>query len=166
MVTCSPTSCAAPSLGLGASIDIRVLRLNEDFDETTATWNSLTPAGGDRTATELSALTFAPTAVGAELTFGTTPEFQSAVADALADDDILRLLLFSQGDVTGPVPLFARFVSDNDSNSGIRPALVVLFTVAPPKILALPATGVAILALLLVAVSLAKIAPVLERKGM
>jgi hypothetical protein len=148
---------------------MRVLRLNEDFDETTATWNSLTPAGGDTTASELSALTFAPTTAGSELTFGTTPAFQDAVADALANDDVLRLLLWSFDDTTGPEPLFARFVSDNASATGIRPGLVVFFTVGAsgiPTLPALPATGIAILALLLVAVSWLKIASRLAREGM
>lgn len=124
------------------SINIRVLRLNENFAEGTVTWNSLTPDGGDTTATELSALTFNP-AVYTDRTFGTTDNFEAAAADALANDpgNFLRLLLYMPGD-TEEGMLFVRLRGDEYITADVRPELIVDFTIIPePSTFVLAAFG-------------------------
>ncbi len=133
-----------PNTGID-SIDLRVLLLNEDFDESTATWNSLTPDGGDTTATELSALTFDPSTMSDTLrTFGTTAAFESAAVNALSNDNFLRLLLFRPDDKPGNAQqVFARFFSDEQANTSFRPELRVSFTIPEPSTLLLLGSGLA-----------------------
>ena len=125
--------------GVGSSISIDVLVFGEDFDETTVTWDSVTPAGGDTGATLLSSATFNPTTNGLDVVFGSSPEFEQAVLSALEGDGMLRLLLLrSGGDSANFGQNFARFNDNEDSDLGDRPELIVTFSKAPvPE----PATG-------------------------
>jgi len=122
------------------------------FDEADATWNDPDGDGsagtGDTTAggtlgTTLSSLAVAnPSAVllGDTLTFADSAAFQTAVENALAaGDNTLRLLL--KGDATSGAK-FIRIYDETFATAGLRPELLVEFTVIPePATLALAAVG-------------------------
>lgn len=128
--------------GLSSSITINLYAYGSDFDEATATWNA--PAPGEGTAggtlgSLLSSATFNPT-VAADVTFDSTPAFQTAVSDALADDGFLRLVL-ARSDDSGPgQQRFARFGDETVTTLANRPELTISH-IPEPSTLALWASG-------------------------
>ena len=112
--------------GSSNSITIEIYQYDHDFAEAASTWNS--PGVGDLTAggtkgTLLTSLTFDPTPAPQGLvTFPSTAAFRSSVANALAGDGFLRLLVASSGGTNK----FARFRDETITPAANRPALTVL----------------------------------------
>ena len=99
-----------------------------DVDETSATWNA--PGSGDANMggtieTLVSSLRIDPTVTEQAITFGDTPEFRTAVTDALAGDGILRLLVAKRDESTRGTHEFVRFHGDSASTLSNRPELQV-----------------------------------------
>lgn len=107
-----------------------------DIDETAATWNA--PGAGDPNAggtlgTLLTSASFDVTQTGETVTFGDTPEFRTAVSDALASDGLLRLILAKSDETTVGTHEFARFASNEFATLGHRPELMVTHSIPEPS---------------------------------
>jgi len=117
--------------GLSSSITINIYEYDYDFDETTATWNSPDSSGSDVAGGTLGSLltsaTFDPT-VSADITFGSSAAFRTAVTNALAGDGILRLILARSDDSGSGSQRFARFNDETIAPDGNRPELLVNHT--------------------------------------
>jgi hypothetical protein len=117
--------------GLSSSITINLYEYDYDFDETTATWNSPDSGGSDVAGGTLGSLltsvTFNPT-VSADITFGTSAAFRTAVTNAQAGDGILRLILARSDDSGSGSQRFARFNDETISPAANRPELLVNHT--------------------------------------
>ena len=130
--------------GLGGSITINTYRYGFDFDEAVSTWNA--PAPGDGTAggtigSLLSSSTFEST-VTADITFGDSPAFRTAVSDALAGDGFVRLLLARSDNSGAGQHRFARFRDEGFGTAARRPELEVNYTIIPePASVALMGLG-------------------------
>jgi len=113
--------------GAGDDIEITACTYGFDFDETTATWN--VPAPGDATAggtvgTTLSVASFDPTSgSGTDVTFTNSAPFQTAVASALAGDNVMRVILHQTGGTPDGDDLFARLFDEDNGANG--PELIV-----------------------------------------
>jgi hypothetical protein len=99
-----------------------------DVDETNSTWNA--PGTGDPTAggtlgTLVSLARFDPAVTDQVITFDNTPEFRSAVSDALAGDGILRLAVAKSNESTVGTHEFARFHDESATTPAKRPELRV-----------------------------------------
>lgn len=132
--------------GKSNSIPVDVHTLGDAFDETTAAWDTLTPAGGDTTGALLASQTFDPTPVtdGTPVTWGSTSAFQGAAQNALDSDGLLRLILTSTTTDDG----FARFYyEESDALVSMRPSLTINYTVPEPASLALAVCGAAMIGL-------------------
>ena len=120
--------------GIGGINTFSAYAYGFDFDETTATWNA--PGSGDTTAggtfgTLLSSVTFDTTQQDLTVTFDDTPEFRAALADALAGDGFLRLILANDDETVG-AHNFARFADGTPFTSENRlPELLVLHSPDP-----------------------------------
>ena len=119
-----------------------------DFDETSATWNA--PGTGDATAggtlgTLLSSASFDPMSTGMEVTFASTPAFQSAVSDALAGDGFLRLIIAKDDESTVSTHEFTRIAADSFGTAGSRPELVITHIPEPSRALLLLLGGLALI---------------------
>jgi len=104
-----------------------------DIDETTATWNvpgSGAPAGGTP-GTLLSSVGFNVEVTGQRVTFGNTPAFRTAVAETLADDGVLRLIITNNDESNLGTHDFARFSDDQSSVPDSRPKLLVAYSETP-----------------------------------
>jgi len=114
--------------GGGGTNTFNVYAYGHDFDETTATWNTPgdgAPAGGGTNGTLLASATFAVTNTGLTVTFSNSDPFRTAVTDALADDNILRLIVANADETPNETAGFARFAADSFGTPSIRPKLVV-----------------------------------------
>ena len=100
-----------------------------DIDETTATWNApdagASDAPGGTLGTLLTSASFDVTATGQAITFGDTAAFRTAVANALAGDGFLRLIVAKNDESTVGTHEFARFAADSFATAGDRPELLV-----------------------------------------
>jgi hypothetical protein len=119
-----------------------------DIDETTATW--IAPGSGDTTAggtlgTLLTSANFDVTQTGLAVTFGDSAAFRTAVANALAGDGLLRLIVAKNDEGTVGTHEFARFSDDSVATTGERPELVVEHTPEPATMTLLALGGLAIL---------------------
>ena len=72
------------------------------------------------------------TATGQAITFGDTAAFRTAVANALAGDGFLRLIVAKNDESTVGTHEFARFAADSFATANDRPELLV--THSPPPI--------------------------------
>ena len=113
--------------GAGDDIEITACTYGFDFDETTATWN--VPAPGDATAggtvgTTLSVASFDPTSgSGTDVSFTNSAAFQTAVASALAGDNVMRVILHQTRGTPDGDDLFARLFDEDNGANG--PELIV-----------------------------------------
>ena len=136
------------SPGIGGDNTFNVYAYGSDFDEATATWNA--PGAGDTTpggtfGTLLSSVTFDTADLALAVTFGDTPEFRAAVADALAGDGFLRLILANDDETTG-AHNFARFADGTPFTSENRlPELLVIHTPEPATMSLLALGGLGLL---------------------
>lgn len=99
-VTLSFTTVAPTGSGdqVSGIADIELKSLGETFDETTVTWDSLTPNGGDVSGSTLSTITGYDSLVvggGVEQTFGSTSSFISTVEAARDGSGILSLIVYA-----------------------------------------------------------------------
>jgi len=136
------------SPGIGGDNTFNAYAYRFDFDEATATWNA--PGAGDTTpggtfGTLLSSVTFDTTDLALAVTFGDTPEFRAAVADALAGDGFLRLILANNDETIG-AHNFARFADGTPFTSENRlPELLVIHTPEPATMSLLALGGLGLL---------------------
>jgi|GEM_PF-3135576 len=130
------TSSTAGSGGTALNFQLSLLGANLDFDESTVNWTNAPGAEGGLAGTLLSSESFVPNATNQTRTFGSTSAFQSAVANALANDPDNTIRLFLE---TESGSGFARFLSDENATESNRPTLTVNYTVVPE-----PSTGVAV----------------------
>jgi len=123
------------SPGIGGANTFSVYAYGFDFDEATATWNA--PGAGDAAAggtlgTLLTSASFDVELTGRTITFEDTPAFRAAVADALAGDGFLRLILANDDETIGDHN-FARFADGTPFTGGNRPPeLLVTHSVPEP----------------------------------
>lgn len=128
--------------GAGALTAFNVYTHAFDIDEATATWNAPgggAPAGGTL-GDLLTSVSFDVTVTGNTVTFGDTSAFRTAVADAMAGDGILRLIVANNDETNLGSHDFARFSDDTDA-LGSRPELVVEHSIPEPATMALLAIG-------------------------
>ncbi len=121
-----------------------------DIDETTATWNA--PGAGDPNAggtlgTLLTSASFDVTQTGQTVKFGDTPEFRTAVSDALASDGFLRLIVAKSDETTVGTHEFARFASNSFATLGHRPELIVTHHIPEPATFVMSLAGALLLLL-------------------
>ena len=106
-----------------------------DIDETTATWNApdsgASDVAGGTLGTLLTSASFDVTNTGVAVTFGDTAPFRSAIANALAIDGFLRLIVAKSDESTVSTHEFARFAADSFGTAGDRPELLVTHSVVP-----------------------------------
>jgi len=103
-----------------------------DIDETTATWDAPgggAPAGGTL-GDLLTSASFDVEITDQSVTFDDTAEFRAAVADALAGDGILRLILANADETNLGSHDFARFFDDTAAATNDRPELLVTHSLA------------------------------------
>ena len=119
--------------GIGGTNTFNVHAYDSDIVETVSTWNDPDGDGsdvsGDATdggtlSTLLASATFNVTTTGLTVTFSDSAAFRAAVTAALADDDILRLIVVND-DETLDTNRFARFTADSFGTPSSRPKLVV-----------------------------------------
>ena len=121
--------------GAGDDIEITASTYGFDFDETTATWN--VPAPGDTAAggtigTPLSVASFDPTSgSGTDVTLADSAALRTAVASALAGDNILRVVLHQTGGTPDGDDLFARLFDEDNGANG--PELIVDSSAPEPQ---------------------------------
>ncbi len=121
--------------GTDASITVDLLALSEDFDETTVTWNSLTPDGGSLAGDLLSSESFVAysgwqPSGGRPITFASSANFVAAANAALAaGDKTLRFIARTTGVEDGSP--FVWFYHDEDTATEWRPKLIVTSTPEP-----------------------------------
>lgn len=130
------TSSTAGSGGTALNFQLSLLGANLDFDESTVNWTNAPGGLGGVAGTLLSSASFVPNATDQTRTFGTSLAFQSAVADALANDPNNTIRLFLK---TESGSGFARFLSDENPTESNRPTLTVNYTVVPE-----PSSGIAL----------------------
>ena len=125
----SLTLYANANTGEGNAITVQLSALAEDFDETTVTWNSLDPDGGDLTGAILSSSSFDPSP-SVDVVFSSTSNFTQAAANALAaTDNTLRFIAVKTG---GDAVSFARLsYEESDMSAAKRPKLTVEYTIIP-----------------------------------
>lgn len=123
--------------GSGGTNTVGVYSYGFDTSETSATWNDPDGNGDSVTGDPIDGGTIgtfltngsAPSGGGpVDVTFGDTAAFRTAVADALAGDGVLRLLVKQDA---GGTTEFRRFIADGDGTVEDRPELLVDFTVVP-----------------------------------
>jgi len=123
----------ATRTGIGGTQTFNVHAYDYDLVETDSTWNDPDGDGGDVTGDPtdggtlgalLASATFDVTQTGLTVTFTNSAAFRSAVTSALADDNILRLIVVNS-DETLNGHRFARFAVDHAGPLAPRPKLVV-----------------------------------------
>ena len=127
--------------GAGALTTFNIYTHAFDIDETTATWNvpgGGAPAGGTL-GTFLTSASFDVEQKGQTHTFGDTAAFRTAVADALAGDGILRLIIANNDESNLGTHDFARF--EDDTAGSVAPKLTITHSVPEPGSLALMGLG-------------------------
>jgi len=111
-----------------------------DIVETVSTWNDPDGDGVDGTpdatnggtlGTLLSSVSFDPTQTGLGVTFVDTAAFRTAVANALAADGILRLII-AKNDESTTDHEFTRIAAESFATSASRPELVITHTAPAP----------------------------------
>jgi hypothetical protein len=136
----------SPVGGQSASITINVYEYDYDVDETNATWNVPDSGGSDvaggTLGTLLTSATFDPTVKDADVTFGDSATFRTAVSDALAGDGFLRLMLARSDSSGAGANRFARFDDETVTPAANRPELLVSHQ--PPAAGAITWTGVGV----------------------
>ena len=128
------TASSAGSNSTGGSHTFAVSRLTQgrtSFSETGVTWNNAPSAAGGQPGILLSALAFDPATPNSLRTFPDSPEFRTAIYDAIQQSDAtLRLLVhLRDGEGVSSHSRFVRFVSDEATPTSARPKLVINYTV-------------------------------------
>ncbi|MDA3877682.1 MAG: hypothetical protein PF483_11415, partial [Halothiobacillus sp.] len=81
----------------------------------------------------LSAVGFNVETTGQRVTFESTSAFCTAVADALAGDGVLRMIITNNDESNLGTHDFARFCDETASSSEERPELRISYLTAPPQ---------------------------------
>jgi len=124
----------ASTPGQGNTNTFNVHAYDSDIVETVSTWNDPDGDGGDVSGdataggtlgTLLASATFDCTQTDLTVTFSNSAPFRAAVTAALADDDILRLIVVNGDEDTFDTGRFARFTADSFGTPSSRPKLVV-----------------------------------------
>lgn len=114
------------------------------FSETTATWANTPLTAGGTIGTTLSTLSFnaGTVAVNSQQTWASTSAFTTAVSNALAGDNVLRIDLTSANEGVASNLDLARFYSDENGTVSFNPSLLINYTVVPePSSIALMMVG-------------------------
>ena len=126
------------AFGQGSSITVDLLALAEDFDETTVTWDSLTPDGGSLTGDLLSSKTFDPDPGWQnpdgvwDITFASSDNFVAAANAALAAGDNTLRFIARDPNVSAGTSVYAQFYNDEYGDDvDRRPELIVTSTPEP-----------------------------------